>query len=147
MSTCNSVLGLAEAFPGVQPPTDAQAQGQEVIDNQLVDVYYVRKEGARPHCYDISVYNDTSMNDTTKMHEVFSSDESDMDDAATKKMNAASEIVHGKSRSIRSMELEALKAVQNALSSGLKQEQNANASDSYDEAACLIINNVGASCR
>ena len=147
MSTCNSVFGLAEAFPGVPPPTDPNSSGQEVIDNKLQDVFYVLKEGARAHCYDISSYADTSINDTMKVAEVFSSDESDMDEAATKKMNAAADIVLGRSRNIRAVELEALRAVQNALSPGAPLQQKYEPSDSDGEAACLTIHNVGASCN
>ena len=41
------------------------AAGQEVIEGKLTDVYYVVKEGARAHVYDLSSYADNAAVDTT----------------------------------------------------------------------------------
>ena len=105
-----------------------------MLEGKQTDVYYILKDGARPNVYDITAYADNAVVDTTNLAEVYSSDDSDMEEAATLKMKAASELMISKSRNIKALQLDALAAISGAFTPGVKVEKEEEETDD-DEAA------------
>ena len=102
----------------------------------MTPVYYVLKEGARPFVYDIESKTGAEVNDTTQLANVYSSDDSDMDNAANLKANAAAEaLVLGKSRAIKSSQMDALKAINAALTGAKDEATGCDESESDGEVA------------
>ena len=122
------------------PPTEPAAQGEEYIEGKLTSCFYTLKEGARLHVYDISTYVDNSVDDKTKLAEVFSDDESDFENAATLQADAAGDVIFSKSKNIKAQEIAALGFLK-SVGAGVKQEgipDLALSSDSEAEPANLF---------
>ena len=121
----------AEVFPKTDPPIDPAAQGEEIINGKPTPVYYVLKDGCKPNLYDLEQDWGTSVDDETTLAEVFSSDDEDLDVAATLKAQAASEGLMAKSKDIRAMALAAVEAMTTGGSapSAAKTEKDESESD------------------
>ena len=100
-------------FPTIDPPREPAAQGEETINGKVVPVYYVLKDGCKAHLYDLEHDWGTSVDDSTTLAEVFSTDDEDLDVAATLKAGAAADGLMAKSKDIRAMAIAAVQAVTN----------------------------------